>query len=193
MKGMSHKKNLPLEQNHSMFAFNMYPRVVFEDQWENEQIVLLLRASPVTLVPWVFNTFLFTALLLFLNFFFPLFLSVVQIIFLNVFIVSGIFSYAWINFLIWYYNVGVITNMRVIDFDFHDILHRQVTQAEIKQITDVTAQTIGFGSAFFNYGSIYVKTEGFQQNIEFLNTPDANKVVDIINRLLRDPDSYDKL
>jgi glucan biosynthesis protein len=82
--------------------------------------------------------------------------------------------------------------MRIIDIDFHGILFREYTQAELKQVTDVTARTIGFAQSFFNYGNVYIKTEGFQQNIEFLRTPQANKVVEIINRLLRNPEAYDQ-
>jgi membrane protein YdbS with pleckstrin-like domain len=189
---MAEKKKLPPERNNAMYAFNLYPRMEFENQWKNENIILVLRASPFTLIPWILNAVLFFFLLIVLNFFFPAFLTVTQILFLDVFAIVGITSYVWVNFLIWYFNVGIVTNVRVIDIDFHGILFREFTQAELKQITDVTARTIGFAQSFFNFGNVYIKTEGFQQNIEFLNTPKANKVVDIINRLLRNPDAYDQ-
>lgn len=189
---MTHKKRLPPERNNAFFAFNLYPRVRFDDQWKNETIILILRASPFTQISWIFNTLLFIFILVVLNVFLPLFLDVVQLLFLNMFSIAAIFLYAWVNFLIWFFNVGIVTNLRVIDIDFHGILFREFTQAELKQITDVTARTIGFAQSFFNYGNVFIKTEGFQQNIEFLTTPQANKVVDIINRLLRNPDAYDQ-
>lgn len=187
------KKKLPPEQNNNLFAFNLYPRVHFDDQWKNERIILVLRSSPFTFVPWIFNAFFFFIFFIILNFFMPLFLDMMQIVFFDIFIALSIASYVWVQFLSWYFNVGIVTNMRIIDIDFHGILHREITQAELNQITDVTAKTIGFAQSFFNFGNIFIKTEGVEQNIEFLNTPRANTVIDIINRLLRNPQAYDKL
>lgn len=190
---MAETQNLPPPRHKNLFAFNVYPRMRFEDQWKDEKIILILRASPLTMVPWILNSFLFFSLLVVLDFFFPYFLNTLQILFLNVFCIISIGAYIWVNFLIWYFNVGIITNLRIIDMDFNGILSREITQAELKQITDVTAKTTGFAQSFFNFGHIFVKTEGLQQNIEFLNTPRANNVVDIINRLLKNPNAYDKL
>jgi hypothetical protein len=186
---MSQEK-LPKEKHREFFAFNLYPRISFDDQLKNEFVVLVLRRSFFTQVPWVANTFLFTFILIIINVIIPMFLSFQMILFLNIFCIVAIFSYVWLNFLIWYFNVGIITNMRLIDIDFNGILHKEFSQAELKQITDVTAKTIGFLPSFFNYGNVFVKTEGFQQNIEFLNVPQPNKVVEIINKLLRHPEQY---
>lgn len=175
----------PNEKSMHLHAFNLFPQIRYENQWKDEQILLVLRRSPFTQVGWVLITIFFLFVLLVLNLVYPAFLDGFQILFINIFGLALVFAYAWINFLIWFFNVGIVTNMRIIDIDFHGIVSKETTQAELDQITDVTGRTLGFSGSLFNYGDVHIKTDGFQQNIEFLRTPEPNRVVDIINRILR--------
>lgn len=168
-----------------MHAFLMYPRVHMSGQWRHEWILFLLRQAPITQFGWIAMVVFYIICLVALNFILPYVLNEAQMLFFNIFGLALILSYGWLNYLMWYYNVGIVTNMRVIDMDLNGLLNREDTQAELKQITEVTSKIVGFLPSFFNYGNVFVKTFGFEQNIEFHRVPDPNTVVNTINNLLR--------
>lgn len=87
------------------------------------------------------------------------------------------------NILYWLFNVGLITNKRVIDVDYSLIVYKEVTEASIEDITDATAQTAGFLGTLFNYGNVHVQTPGMHQNMEFLNIPEPDTVGSTINKM----------
>ncbi len=172
------------EKSEAMSAFINHPRATFEGQSDGEFIILLLRAHPVTQLSWVLNSIFMLLILIVLNFFLPIFLIVGQIIFFNVFIIALILSYIWFNFLSWYFNVGLITNERIIDIDFSSVLYKEVTATRADKIEDVTAKTGGYFKSLFNYGNIFIQTAGTEENIEFLNVPFPSRVVEVINDLM---------
>ena len=88
------------------------------------------------------------------------------------------------NFLSWYFNVGIGTNHRVIDIDFHSLLYKEVTIALLEKVEDVTSKTSGFFSAIFNYGNVFLQTAGTEANIEFMNIPRPALIVKIVNQLV---------
>lgn len=174
-----------LKPSHSaLHAFYIKPAYTFETQRPNEQIILVLRAHPVTQLPWIFNSFIFFIVIVFLNFFFPSFLNGLQIIFANIFLFSMILSYIWFNFISWYFNVGIITNERIIDVDFHAVIYKEVSETILSKVEDVTAKSGGFFSAIFNYGNVFVQTAGTEANLEFHNVPKPAEVTKIINDLV---------
>lgn len=95
-----------------------------------------------------------------------------------------ILSYIWFNFISWYFNVGIITNERIIDVDFHAVIYKEVTETILPKVEDVTAKSGGFFSAIFNYGNVFVQTAGTEANIEFHNVPKPAEVTKIINDLV---------
>ncbi|MBI3558804.1 hypothetical protein HY085_00240, partial [Candidatus Gottesmanbacteria bacterium] len=158
-------KELEEKSGSSVFAaFAAFPKGInFTGEHDGEEIILLLRAHPVTNVPWLLITFL---LLLIPLVIFP-FLGVLGLpigpgaglaFFLLWYL--GSFTYAFINFLSWYFNVGIITNERIVDIDWNSITNREVTVALISKIQDVTPKQIGVLSSIFDFGSIYVQTAG---------------------------------
>lgn len=171
------------EVHQYLHSYCIRPNVRFESQNPNEQVILVLRAHPFTQLLWILNSFFFLTILIVANFFLPLFLSPIQIIFVNVFGIVLVLSYVWFNFLNWYFNVGIITNERVVDVDFMHVLYREVTEARLERIEDITSKGGGFFESFFNYGDLFVQTAGTEQNIEFANIPNPSDVVRIISDL----------
>lgn len=165
-------------------SFLFKPKVKCEFRQDNEEIILLVRSHPITQIYWIINGFFIFFFLAIGNYFFPSFLTLSQIFFLNSLIVFFIFSYWWFNFLLWYFNVGVITNRRVIDIDFYSLIYREVTSANINNIEDITVKTGGFFQSLFNYGDVFIQTAGTMLNIEFYKIPSPERVREIVNNLL---------
>ena len=174
-----------LKPSHSfLHSFCVKPAYKFETQHISEQVILVLRAHPITQLPWIINSLVLITVLFFLNFLFLNFLSTSQTVFVNIFGFAFIFAYIWFNFLSWFFNVGIITNERIIDIDFHMVIYKEVTETQLSKIEDVTAKSGGFFASVFNYGNIFVQTAGTEVNIEFHNVPKPSEVTKIINSLV---------
>lgn len=165
-------------------AFLIKPKVKCEFQQDKEEILLLLRAHPVTQIYWLINGFFFLILLFIGNFFFSSFLNLNQTFFINLLIVFFVFSYWWFNFLSWYFNVGIITNRRVIDIDFYSLIYKEVSSANLNKIEDITIKAGGFFPSLFNYGNVFIQTAGTEINIEFYKVPNPERVKELVNNLL---------
>lgn len=165
-------------------SFLVSPRVHFTTQHENEEVVLVVRRHPLTQLGWIVNASLFIVIAVLANFFIPQFLDANHIIVFNLFAIFFIFSYVWVNFLLWYFTVGMITTERVIDLDFFNILYKEFSATTILQVSDITTSVGGFFGSLFYFGDVLVKTEGFQQNIEFDDIPNPSEVVKILNQLM---------
>jgi len=171
--------------SHSIFhSFCVKPTVKFDTQVENEKILLILRAHPITQLPWVLNGLFIIILLLFVNIFASALFSFQQLFIFNIGIFAFVFAYYWFNFLAYFFNVGIITNQRVIDVDFHAVIYKEVTEARVNKVEDITAKSGGYVASLFNFGNVFVQTAGSEVNIEFVNVPRPSDVVRIINSVL---------
>lgn len=171
-------------RHHYLHSFCLYPDTKFEAQGPNETLILLLRAHPFTQIPWIINTIFIALLFLVLYFFISSYLSFQQGIFLIIVGVVFLGSFVWFNFLSWFFNVGIITNERIIDMDYHGIIYKEITGTHINRVEDITVKSGGFFESFFDYGDIFVQTAGKEANIEFANVPKSSEVVRIINNLI---------
>lgn len=182
--------NTPHTKNpFATFALNPLG-ITFDSQETGEEIILLLRAHVITLLPTIVFIGILIALpavaLAVLNFFnIPLtgFFTPIQVLLILVFWYLFVFAFSLYKFIFWYFNVYILTNERVIDFDFRGILHKRTSFAKLNQIQDVTPKMLGFFSTFFNYGDIYIQTAGERQEFEFHKTPRPDEVS---NRILEE-------
>lgn len=184
----SDRKLLNLKQtapHHRFFhAFYLKPSLRFETQSPTEQVILLLRAHPITQIIWIITALIMMVLPIFVNFLLTAFLPPSQIIFINLLWYSFIFGYIFLNVLNWLFNVGIVTNERIVDVDFTGILYKEVTASSIKKIEDITVKTGGFIASMFNFGNLFIQTAGTEMNIEFINIPVPTEVAAIINELM---------
>lgn len=173
--------------SHNPFkAFAAKPvRTYFDTQHHEEEVLLLLRRHPITQVKWII-----VAILLF---FAPVLFSAVHLLdFLpmNYQIVAGlgwnllIIGFVLQAFLSWFYNVNIITDERIIDVDFTSLLFKNVSNAKIDNIEDVTATTSGSLGAIFDYGTVLIQTAATITEFEFEDIPHPNKVTTLLNELL---------
>ena len=91
-----------------------------------------------------------------------------------------VFGYAFVSFITWFYNVGILTKKRLVDIDFSDIMYKNVATARLIDIVDVEYTQGGFLHSFFDYGDVFVQTEGIKPNFEFHAVPHPSIVVNMI-------------
>ena len=162
----------------------------FETQAPGESIILLLRRHWITNFAWVGTGVL---------------LIIMPIILIPALAISGIvppnlpgsfmgltilvwylmtFSYILVNFLLWYFTVSIVTNDRIVDIDFINILYKKFAETRIVRIEDVTNKTGGFIQALFDYGDVIVQTAAKEAMFQFESVAHPEKVVRIINELM---------
>lgn len=172
-------------------TFCEYPQGIrFEHQEKDEEIILFVRRHLITNVPWILTSFLLLllppALLPFLSEFalLPFELPPALVTVLVLFYYTILFGYVLINFLHWFYNIGIITPKNVIDIDYADIVNVHISATKSSQIEDVSYTQGGFFKSSFNYGDVHIQTAGTDANFEYLRVPNPGKVVDIIHDLI---------
>jgi len=146
-------------------------------------VILVVRAHPITQIGWLINSIFLLILLLLFDYFFSIFIAPLQSLFAFVFTFVIIGAYIWLNILIWFFNVGIITNERVIDIDFHAVIYKEITEARLERIQDLTQKAGGFLESYFDYGDLFIQTAGEEQNIEFENIPHPAVVVKVVHQL----------
>lgn len=172
--------------SHNPFsAFYYWPdKVWFETQEHEEKVVLLLRKHIITNVPWILLAGLF-ALAPFILQYFPLLsflpakFQFVSIIFWYLIVMAFILE----QILSWFFNVYIITDERIIDVDFYNLIYKEISDAKIDKIQDVTYTMGGVVRTFFNYGDILIQTAGTVPNFEFLAVPNPAEVSRILQEL----------
>lgn len=172
-----------------------YPRKTsFEFQNEGEVIMLLMRRHLVTNLGWG----LASLVLLFIPFFwgeFPLLMAVNEKVGFGITVLwyTGLLLYVLQNLLLWFYNVYIVTDERVIDVDFFGLLYKNVNVAQLKNIEDVSYSQIGILSSIFNYGKVIVQTASEQLSDDvgqesaaftFNAVPNPDRVIRVINQLM---------
>ena len=170
----------------SAFAERTYG-VTFANQKSHEEIVLFLRAHLITNFLWIAITIflLFIPLLgsVVVNFI-PSPFSFVSGKFLLIFLIFYyliVFSYAFLNFLNWFYNITLITNLGVVDIDYSGLLYHDVAFTNFNLVEDVNYTKVGFFRSLFNYGDVFVQTAGGRENLEALGVPNPAKAAHTIS------------
>ncbi len=170
--------------------------VSFDEQDEGEDIVLLLRAHIVTLVP-AFLEFIVFSILPFvvipvgslIGFNISGFFGATQLWILIICWYVFLAGFVFFRFIFWYFNVYLLTNERIIDFDFRGILHKETSYANLTQIQDVSPRIIGFFGTFFHYGNVYIQTAGEKPEFEFMNVARPDDVARTILGEVRDEET----
>lgn len=173
--------------NHSPFSsFFLFPdKINFETQEPDEKIILLLRQHPIVNLKWILTTLLLAVFPSFLGI-----LGVFEALPLNFSLVLTlcwyliIMAYAMEGFLAWYFNVYFVTDRRIIDVDFHNIIYKQVSDAQLDKIQDLTYNMGGVVRTLFNYGNVFIQTAGEVNEFEFSAVPYPDRVAKIIQDLM---------
>jgi len=166
-------------------TFNILPRRVrFENQEQREKIILLLRQHWVTQLKWMVMgiigigvpaIFIWVPILDFL----PANYQLMALVLWYLLLIAYIFE----NFISWFYQVFIITDERIIDINFTNLIYKELSEAKIDNIEDVTYRQGGVMRAVFNFGDVVMQTAGAQREFMIEGVPEPNRVVKIMNEL----------
>ncbi|KKQ52958.1 hypothetical protein A2865_02415 [Candidatus Woesebacteria bacterium RIFCSPHIGHO2_01_FULL_39_17] len=178
----SERHRLPGHTHNPLAAFCYYPDFVrFVNADPEEKVVLLLRRHPITNLQWLVTAFL----MLLAPSFFPIILPYellppgFQIILPLVWYLIT-FAFILEKFLSWFFHVNIVTDERIIEVDFFNLVSREITDANIDQIQDVTPRVVGSIRTFFNFGDVVIQTAASIPLITFEAVPNPDKVARIL-------------
>jgi membrane protein YdbS with pleckstrin-like domain len=176
-------------------SLSVWPKgVSFESQHDDEVVILLARRHIITNLWWL----ALSCLLLFVPFFWGSFPIIPQFNFqvqfgLWVVWYLGLFFFVLERLLLWYYNIYIITDERVIDVDFFGLLYKNLNITQIRKIEDVNYSQIGMFSSLFNYGDVVIQTSSEQMSIEvdkegssftFKSIPNPDRIAIVLGELI---------
>ncbi len=188
------KHDLPGHTHNPLASYCYFPdHARFVNQDPDEKVILLLRKHPITNVGWILVAFF----LIIIPAFFPILpffeqlpggLQIVS--YLIWYLITSAFVFE--NFLSWYFHVNIITDERIIEVDFIHLVYREITDANIDQIQDVTVEIGSALRTVFNYGDILIQTAAQIPKIDLDSVPQPDKVAQVL-RSLRIEEEIEKL
>ena len=162
----------------------------YDGEDDDENILYLLRRSHWTNVGWVLGLTVMTFVPFWLG---PFLLNlefggqkllgagyITMLTFSWYLAVSGLFLLKFFN---WYFNVYIITDKKIIDFDFYGLTYKNISDTLITNVQDVTAKISGPAHMVFNIGDVFVQTAGENREFDFSDIDDPGHVRDIISDL----------
>ena len=160
---------------------------IFPGQQEGEQIYLLIRQHWIILATQMLFVLLFLAIFAGINYALKIYLPagldarLMQAINMGkdlylLFLLLGSF----ILFTIYYLNVQIVTNQRVVDITQNGLLSHTVAELDLSHIEDVTTEVKGLLPTLFNFGDVYVQTAAEKERFVFSNIPNPADVQKLI-------------
>jgi hypothetical protein len=165
--------------------------VLFANQDSDEKVLLFLRAHLITNLPWIARTVVLLLLPVLINFatsFFGIEFNIVPqgySLFILIFYFYAVLLFAFIDFVSWFYNIGLVTNVRVYDVDLKNMVYTHVAATKLAQIEDVSYKRTGAVRSIFDYGDVAIQTAAETENFEFLAVPKPNQAVNVVEDLIR--------
>ncbi len=158
----------------------------FEGQDEDEKVLLVLRAHPITNIGWI----LFALTIFLLPFFVPKIINLMGVTLpvIDEEIVTGflLINYLLVlviifeGFLHWYFNVSILTDKKILDVDFESLLYKKIDLAPLSNVEETDSHVKGIFGTFFNFGDVSVQTAGASVGIDLKNVPMPHQVSDRI-------------
>ncbi|MDO8582910.1 MAG: hypothetical protein Q7R51_00070 [bacterium] len=179
------KKTSDKPHMHVLSAFCQNPKgVSFQTQKPEESIILFLRSHFITNISWIIISVILVILppiiIMFLpNFHIALNFAAVFVLFYYLMV----FSYVFLSFLNWFYNVFIVTSERIVDIDYSDIVVHNIAVTNLSHVEDVNYTQSGFIPTFFDYGHLFVQTAGNEKNFEAYSIPKPREATHIIGDL----------
>ena len=165
-------------------AYVVCPNRRFINEQSDEEVVLLLRAHPITNLRWML-------------------LALVMLVAPEALSATGMFAgvsgnfmfvgrlvwylvtlgFAFEKFLYWYYSVVIVTNERIVDIDFVNLLHRGVSYAALNHIEEPRVEAGGLMRSLFHFGDLRFETAAETPTVEALDIPYPDRAIRIISEL----------
>ncbi|HSX48989.1 MAG TPA: hypothetical protein VLE44_01905 [Candidatus Saccharimonadales bacterium] len=178
-------EGLPGHNHNPLSSYCYFPHHVnFINQEPDEKIVLLVRRHVITNLGWIILVILMSfapgvlktfPLLDFLPARFQMVAILIWYLLTLAIAIQG--------FLSWFFSVNIITNKRVIDVDFDNLIYRKITDAEITHIEDATVQMGSVVRTLFNFGDIVIQTAAEIPEVTFDAVPYPDRIDKILSEL----------
>ena len=178
LKGMASKRRVG--------TFSVLPkRVKFETQAAEEKVVLLLRQHWFTQVGWVLTALVMVLMPLSLEWiplidFMPARFQFMSIVIWYLLVIALVYE----KFISWFYHVFIVTDERIIDIDFSNLIYKNISSTKIENIEDVTYSVSGVLPSLLNFGMVFIQTAGEVTLFEIFNTPHPSLVTKLINEMI---------
>lgn len=156
----------------------------FADQIEQEEIIMVVRQHWFVNLKWISLAILMCFSPLVLKF-----LPIFDFVPVRFYFPSLLFWYlltfalAFEGFLNWWFNVFIVTEERVVDIDFYNLLNTKVSDAELDKIQDVSYEVSGIAGTFLNFADITIQTAAEKLEIEVPNVPNPELVAKVLQNL----------
>lgn len=178
-------KPIPTHSHGFLSAFNLYPDDVdFETRENGEKIILMLRKHFVTNFKWIAVTILLLAIptvARILGIFSTLPTGYELVITLAWYLVT--MAYAFESFLDWYFDVYFVTDMRVVEVNFSNLINKHVSGAIVDKVQDVTYISTGLLRTMFDFGDVLIQTASEIPEFDFYGVPNPARVAKVIDDL----------
>jgi hypothetical protein len=97
-----------------------------------------------------------------------------------------VFGFAFFNYISWFYNMGIITNKRMVDIDLMHLSYIDIAITQLEEIEDVVHRQKGFFASFFDYGDVVAHTVTGKEDFVFEKIPRPTMVADILSKQIGD-------
>lgn len=87
--------------------------------------------------------------------------------------------------LLWKINYTLVTNQRLIIVQYHNLLHKHVTDLAKDKIVNISYEKKGLFSALFNYGNVVILQQSLPIPVILKHLPEPAKVKDEIISLIK--------
>lgn len=106
-------------------------------------------------------------------------LGIITKIFTEVYLIFLLLS-LFLIFILYYLNIHIITNLRIVDVDQDGIFSHAVSELHIDKIEDVTSHTKGVLGTLFDFGFVLIQTAGATERFDFENVPRPGQLEKLI-------------
>lgn len=176
---------------HLFSAFRKDPDgITFRDQENQETILLFIRHSFITNIRWIIVGIFLTILPLLISLSVGFFQNPLPSLPGKFYLMIGalyylfVATYFYINFITWHFNIALVTNRRIIDINFSNLVYKDVAATKLNLVQDVSFAQVGAIRTFFDYGDVLVQTAGTLDNFTFESAPQPENIVHIIEDLI---------
>jgi len=158
----------------------MFKNYFSQDLKEGEEVIRVVRKHWASFIWPVVKTFLVLVIPFLLSAF--LFSNYIGVIIFFVWVSIGL-GYGLYQWICWYFDHFIITNMRIVNIDQKTLFARSVSESGLANIQDVTYEINGFLASLFNYGTVKVMTASNNDSLKMLAIENPKEVQEIIMEL----------
>jgi hypothetical protein len=177
----------------------MYSRRHFPNQKPNEHVLMFLRRHWVEVLKIIGTIIVLTSVpvmlfILFLNYteYFEseTLTALITLLFSAYYLF--VVLYAFTNFVDYYLDVWIVTNMRIINIEQKGLFARIMSEKDLGRMQDITSTIDGFLPTLLNYGDVHIQTAGEKERFVFKQVPFADEVARRISNLVAEYEKMNK-